>query len=725
MPHFYQQRRSTIPGIATVCSTRTSPQITLSTAISQRCTRRTARNQALILDHSGYNYKDMFRQTNPESTVSDIPEWSIHVTDHSRGVAQRNVIWSGRANTCPSAAVLSDILNQSLPEGSIEEVAVQVSKMAPPKSVAALLTCLSCTYWRTPSPKSAGIIDVKRLQTLSETASRSVCGKVFAQGDIVWTCRQCGKDPTCVQCDQCFRKSDHVGHEVYFHRAAGGGSGCCDCGDEEAWCRAGNCLDHNHPSRDHHGPANPLEGVPPELERGFRTVVRGALGVVTSYVICTVRGFAPLEQNTFVEEVRQRKDSIVVRLHNDDVHTYDDVTGALHAFGLTQQAGAQLTAKVDKEGEATILTESNPESSKLSAAQALFVDRVGLLMSMTPQSVVQLEPRVAAVLEWFQSMGALSDGLRRVISEELVAELTSTAQCFPDAAGADAAQVEAVNQKYSASRAFEDATQFPSVMLHLLKLPDSLDLVAPVDVNPQSESEAPLESTALSAPPEPNSEYSEAYAERLRHPFRHCHPDALALLLVASPYLANSLKAAINDLVIQYQHDAVFKATFSQQFTTLYPALCVLYCRGVGTADRTIFHMSVQVYTANSVVTMMSSDGAQPGAALRLLPEGQRPLMALPLLAATLQTALLETGCLTVSASATATAAQRAAFLTNHTIRTHRLSHLCRDVEYLSADPGFCTRLLAEDVDKGLVSSPYFSHFLTVSQYYLSICVVD
>jgi len=33
-------------------------------------------------------------------------------------------------------------------------------------------------------------------------------------GDIIWTCRQCAKDPTCVQCDQCFRQADHTNHEV-------------------------------------------------------------------------------------------------------------------------------------------------------------------------------------------------------------------------------------------------------------------------------------------------------------------------------------------------------------------------------------------------------------------------------------------------------------------------------------------------------------------------------
>jgi ATP-dependent Clp protease adapter protein ClpS len=652
----------------------------------------------------------MFRKVATESKVIVSPEWSICLTERDpNGGTQKRVVWTGRQNTAPSSSVLSEVLDQELPDESLQDVAVQVCKLASTQALPTLLTSLSCTYWRRFRPNSSAVIDVTRLQELSESGTRSVCGRVFEQGDIVWTCRQCGKDPTCVQCDQCFRKSDHVGHEVYFHRASGGGSGCCDCGDEEAWCRAGNCIHHNHPSRDQHGPTNPLEGLPAELERGARTVIRGVVGLVASYVICVVRGFANAPVNSFVEEMSVRREPMVVRLHNDDVHTFNDVSAALRTFGLTATASEQFTVKVDKEGEAVVLTEARPDASELLSAHVQFVEQAGLLVSMAPQSVVQLEPRVAAVFEWFRTMGALNEGLRRIIVEELVAQLTSTTSCLldPPAGATNSAEWDDLNQGYTAVQAFDDPAQFPSVMLHLQKLPDGLELVAPVDLAvtdavSASASTVKADAEATREPPRaPRTDYGESFAERIRHPFRRCHRDALALLLLGSPYLPNSIKRAINDLVIHFQHDPVFKATFSQQLTTLYPALFVLHCRNIGTAEQTIFHTTVQVYTANSVVAMVSSDGA--GSPLRLLPEGDRPLMATPLLAATLQTVLLDTGCLSVSASASATVDQCAAFLAHHAVRTHRLSHVCRDFEYLAADYGFCTRLLAEDVDKGAV----------------------
>jgi hypothetical protein len=254
------------------------------------------------------------------------------------------------------------------------------------------------------------------------------------------------------------------------------------------------------------------------------------------------------------------------------------------------------------------------------------------------------------------------------------------------------------NQKYCARRAFDDPDAFPGLLHHLVSHP-ALSLVAPVYV---ARDEATDNTDDADLPEQAHQKYAADFTRRIRRPFDHCHRDALSLMLIGSPYLSVTIKKCINDLVIQFQHDSVFKASFSQQFTLLYPALCVLYCRNIGTAERTIFNTSVQVYTANSVVSMMSSDGA--GTALRLLPEGDRPVMITSLLAATLQMILLDTGCAPVDSLPT-TLLANTTFLTHHSIRTHRLAHLCRDLEYLTADYSFCTRLISEDVDAGMVSS--------------------
>lgn len=60
---------------------------------------------------------------------------------------------------------------------------------------------------------------------------RRVCQHPFKKNDIVWVCRTCQADETCVLCHACFSQSQHEGHDVAFYHAQAGG--CCDCGDPE------------------------------------------------------------------------------------------------------------------------------------------------------------------------------------------------------------------------------------------------------------------------------------------------------------------------------------------------------------------------------------------------------------------------------------------------------------------------------------------------------------
>ena len=79
-------------------------------------------------------------------------------------------------------------------------------------------------------------------QFLGSAIPRRVCQFPFKRNDIVWVCRTCQADETCVLCHQCYKLSDHVGHDVAFYHAQAGG--CCDCGDPDAWDPRGFCPHH-------------------------------------------------------------------------------------------------------------------------------------------------------------------------------------------------------------------------------------------------------------------------------------------------------------------------------------------------------------------------------------------------------------------------------------------------------------------------------------------------
>lgn len=64
----------------------------------------------------------------------------------------------------------------------------------------------------------SNLADVQQ-KLLPANTPRRVCQYAFLKNDIVWICKNCQADETCVLCNDCFRSSDHEGHEVYFYHA--------------------------------------------------------------------------------------------------------------------------------------------------------------------------------------------------------------------------------------------------------------------------------------------------------------------------------------------------------------------------------------------------------------------------------------------------------------------------------------------------------------------------
>jgi len=72
---------------------------------------------------------------------------------------------------------------------------------------------------------------LRELEGIGRAVPRRVCQHPFRKNDIVWVCRTCQADETCVLCHACFSQSHHEGHDVAFYHAQAGG--CCDCGDPD------------------------------------------------------------------------------------------------------------------------------------------------------------------------------------------------------------------------------------------------------------------------------------------------------------------------------------------------------------------------------------------------------------------------------------------------------------------------------------------------------------
>jgi len=120
------------------------------------------------------------------------------------------------------------------------------------------------------------------LNSLGQFAPRRVCQHPFHKNDIVWVCRTCQADETCVLCHACWSDSDHVGHDFSFYHAQAGG--CCDCGDGDAWDPRGFCSRHGNTSNgttgipDYRGE---IKGLPWSLVAH----ARGAVGACLDWLV--------------------------------------------------------------------------------------------------------------------------------------------------------------------------------------------------------------------------------------------------------------------------------------------------------------------------------------------------------------------------------------------------------------------------------------------------------
>ena len=334
----------------------------------------------------------------------------------------------------------------------------------------------------------------ERLQGTSDMTSPSFrprpCGYVFKRGDIAWNCRTCQADSTCVICDNCFRNSNHEGHEVYFHRTTPGG--CCDCGDTEAWKAQGCCDAHrpNEPAKVEVDVDDPEEAVrmalkaqqeakenltsgptslPPKFAAALGVVIGAAVNCLLQAADGAGIGADPIQWKLrWADEASKLKNGacynddysfqnpqatpssflaalapqilptgyrLHLRLHNDDVHTFDEVIDALYdprqsrrntAAGDEQQSGSlvqmrdratDMTHHVDADGQVTVKN----YSTVVAAMQGFRrLKSKGLHCAVVGTAQVHLEERARALSTWLAEISSAHPSAAALVVHALV-----------------------------------------------------------------------------------------------------------------------------------------------------------------------------------------------------------------------------------------------------------------------------------------------------------------
>lgn len=267
------------------------------------------------------------------------------------------------------------------------------------------------------------------------------CGHIFKNGEATYRCKTCSADDTCVLCARCFDASDHEGHQVYVS-VSPGNSGCCDCGDDEAWLRPVHCNIHSEDT----GPASKAAGkakegpqLPEELLESIRITIARTLDYLIDVFSCSPE---QLRLQKTEESIRQDErnsrltskwydpgdqpdecEEYCLVLWNDEKHTVNDVRDQVaRACKQKEQFGLAKAYEVNDVGRSAVVYRT--DLAEL-LRMAKIIEEIKLTVTIRSARDTFREQMGGAIISWISDIAGGSVGednqiLRRTVCEELL-----------------------------------------------------------------------------------------------------------------------------------------------------------------------------------------------------------------------------------------------------------------------------------------------------------------
>lgn len=183
----------------------------------------------------------------------------------------------------------------------------------------------------------------------------SICGKVFKLSEPTYNCRECGTDPTCVLCVDCFKKSEHRNHRYKMSTSSGGG--CCDCGDVEAWKSHPHCKTHilgtlESTSKEVQFPDDMRE----RTKITFQAVLQYAYQLLTNDYETSLPADLLLKQSEDdPSTIPDIPPTFCTVLYNDETHTFENVISTLQkVLKCSKKDAIEYVTNIDREGRAVV-----------------------------------------------------------------------------------------------------------------------------------------------------------------------------------------------------------------------------------------------------------------------------------------------------------------------------------------------------------------------------------
>ena len=270
----------------------------------------------------------------------------------------------------------------------------------------------------------------------TEAARGKPCGHIFKSGDSTYRCKTCTNDKTCVLCTRCFEASDHTGH-IVTQSISLGNSGCCDCGDDEAWRIPVKCAIHTADSSSTAGKEREPQSLPDELLECIRMTIGRAMDYLIDVLSCSPENlrYEKTEKSIREDEEQSRLDSVWYKdpeipnpeyaliLWNDEKHTVPEVERQVsRACKKALSYGEEKANEINDTGRSVIEYSTDvPQLLKV----AEIIEQIKLTVTIRSARDAFREQMCGTIIDWLGDIAGCSIGedheiLRQYICEEIL-----------------------------------------------------------------------------------------------------------------------------------------------------------------------------------------------------------------------------------------------------------------------------------------------------------------
>ncbi|KAI0818053.1 hypothetical protein GGR55DRAFT_673883 [Xylaria sp. FL0064] len=271
----------------------------------------------------------------------------------------------------------------------------------------------------------------------TEAARGKACGHIFRAGEATYGCKTCSTDDTCCLCSKCFHATDHTGHMVRISISPGN-SGCCDCGDPEAWKLPMFCTIHSeHDKERPKGKGKEAALLPNDLVTNIRMTISRVLDFICDVISCAPEQLRHPKTKESIERDEKMSrlastynggdvdspEEFALLLWNDEKHTVTEVQDQVaRACSTTLDKGYDRAIETDSIGRSILKYDT--DIRKLLRC-ATILEQIKITVTIRSSRDTFREQMCGTMIEWLNDIAGCSVGndhniLRTIVCEELL-----------------------------------------------------------------------------------------------------------------------------------------------------------------------------------------------------------------------------------------------------------------------------------------------------------------